>query len=210
MVKLKNRKKMWGVVILAGVGFALGGCASKGPYQEPQDGPVASMRYVTAPDKFLIMLSTVDLQECKPSGYVGFLSGGSKPDANRTGMIASEPPRDGILERRVRANERFAIVPNLAAAQVGAGEILFGLTPWMQADIQGRQPGACRIPVLVAEPNGEYEMAIAMTRGACAVKLEKLSRSASGEVQRQEIKGAAEGYVDVLPPLVRSTLKCSL
>lgn len=120
-------------------------------------------------------VSVVETGACTPLSDV-WVSGGQKRFySTRVGMLASSPPREGIVELEVPAGIPVGVPSNTHIAKLGWGEILFSTNPAMHGSIRGKQPAVCDAPVFTPRSDGQYEVTFEAGPGFCRVAIEELT-----------------------------------
>lgn len=164
-------------------------------YTEPEGVPTANLRIVQQePLAYYVFLSAYDPITCKLSAKVGWLSGGRDTDAERLGMPESQPPKEGVVERKIAAGQPIAFAPSLMFPRLsflqGVGAALF---PLGSSGNSVRNAATRMCPALVLNPvAGEnYELQVRPVPGECTARLYRLSIDAADAVIRDELQGQA-------------------
>lgn len=160
--------------------------ALAGKYPEPS-GETASLRIVLInPEAYSVHIANFDPITCKKTSDVGWVSGGRKIDAVRIGMPDSEPPREGIMERRIPANRPFAFGTNfIMPKQSIASSLMAAVNPTgASADkLSNAMAAICEAPVFTPVPGALYQLTFQPSPQGCASTLSRLESNDSDDVQ---------------------------
>jgi hypothetical protein len=164
-------------------------------YVEPEGVPTAKLRIVQQePLAYYVFVSAYDPTACKLSAGIGWLSGGRKVDAERLDMPESQPPKEGIVERKVAAGTPIAFAPSLMVPHVsflqGVGAALFPLGASGDS-IRNAATRLCPAPVFTPVAGENYELQLRPVPGECTARLYRLGVDAAGAAVREEIQGQA-------------------
>lgn len=206
-----SMKKYLGFIFFSLFALNMLGCSGVGYYVEPKDKGAAKLRIkIQEPIAYNMNIAMADTKTCKPTASLGLLSGATENDANRIGMLDAVPPREGIMERRIKPGAPLAIVPLLNWPKQSAAQILYsaaarvptaalgvpnptaGILDYQrQADANAYQasmnPGVCLSPEFTPESGKEYEVLFTQTPGSCKVSVSELSKAANGLTVRKDI-----------------------
>ena len=159
-------------------------------YSDPK-GDTAGLRIVLAnPEAYSVHIAEYDPVACKKAGDVGWLSGGRKIDAVRIDMPGSESPREGLLERRIPVDRRFAfgagfIMPkqSIAASLMGAAN-----PGGASANALAEAHSAfCEAPVFTPKAGQFYELHLHPQPQRCETNLFQLETLPDGRLKRTPV-----------------------
>lgn len=167
------------------------GTVSAKKYAEPT-GETAFLRIVMPnPEAYSVHIAEYDPIACKKSADVGWVSGGRKVDAVRIGMPDSEPPREGILERRIPANRPFAFGTGFIMPRQSIASSLMGAAnpTGASADkLRNAQSAICEAPVFTPLAGAFYELALHPQPQRCETTLYRLETGPDGSLRRTEVE----------------------
>lgn len=166
--------------------FASGNIGAKN-YTEPT-GNAAGLRIVLVnPEAYSVHIAEYDPVACKKTGDVGWLSGGRKIDAVRIGMPGSEMPREGLLERRIPADRRFAIGAGFIMPKQSISTSLMGAISPGGASAKAltdSQSAFCEAPVFIPLADQFYELHLHPQPQRCESTLYRLETLTDGNLKR--------------------------
>ena len=131
----------------------------------------------------------LDEEKCVPKEAIAWVVGGTHPDANRVGMLDSQKPKDGIVERLIPVGNEFSVIPYIMP-KAGVADILFINVPGTKEAFGSRHTASCAVPIFVPEAGKQYEMEFRPSPIKCEVNLYVLDASADGSVNRVDIAAA--------------------
>lgn len=159
-------------------------------YVEPLN-ETANLRIVLInPDAYSVHIAEYDLTTCKRGADVGWISGGRKIDTNRIGMPGSEEPREGILERRIPANQPIAFGTRFIMPKQSILSSLMGATNPLGASataLADAQSAVCEVPIFTAIPGENYELHLQPLPKACEITLYGFTANPDGSSLREKI-----------------------
>ncbi|HWS40911.1 MAG TPA: hypothetical protein VN247_06440 [Arenimonas sp.] len=157
-------------------------------YVEPISD-TASLRIVLLnPESYSMHIAEYDLTTCKRGADVGWISGGRKIDTTRIGMPGSEEPREGILERRIPANQpiafgtRFIMPKQSILSSLMAATNPGGANATALADAQA---AICEVPVFTAKPGELYSLHLQPLPQSCKSELYRIQVNTDGTLQHE-------------------------
>jgi hypothetical protein len=169
------------VIFFTPVGYALAG-----KYPEPS-GETASLRIVLInPEAYSVHIAAYDPITCKKTSDVGWVSGGRKIDAVRIGMPDSEPPREGILERRIPANQPFSFGTSFIMPKQSIASSLMGAVNPAGAsadNLRNAMAAICEAPVFTPAPGALYQLTFQPRPQGCESSLSRLESNHAGDMQ---------------------------
>jgi hypothetical protein len=150
-------------------------------------GETASLRVVLMnPEAYSVHIATYDPIACKKTSDVGWLSGGRKIDAVRIGMPDSEPPREGILERRIPANRPIAFGTSFIMPKQSIASSLMGAANPAGAsadNLRNAMAAICETPVFTPVPGALYQLTFQPRPQGCESSLSRLESNPAGGMQ---------------------------
>ena len=170
--------------------FIFCGTASAKKYAEPLSD-TANLRIVLInPEAYSVHIAEYDLTTCKRGADVGWVSGGRKIDSIRTDMPGSEPPREGILERRIATNKPIAFGTGFIMPKQSILSSLMGATNPSGASataLADAQAAICEVPVFEAKPGENYELHLHPLPQACTSQLFRMTVDTNGSLLREPV-----------------------
>lgn len=169
--------------------FASGNIGAKN-YTAPT-GDAAGLRIVLAnPEAYSVHIAEYDPAACKKTADVGWLSGGRKIDAVRIGMPGSEAPREGLLERRIPADRRFAIGAGFIMPKQSIAASLMGAANPGGASASAlaeAHSAFCEAPVFTPKAGQFYELHLHPQPQRCEINLFQLEALPDGSLTRTPV-----------------------
>ena len=166
--------------------FACASYALAGENPEPI-GETASLRVVLMnPEAYSVHIAAYDPIACKKTSDVGWLSGGRKIDAVRIGMPDSEPPREGILERRIPANRPIAFGTSFIMPKQSIASSLMGAANPAGAsadNLRNAMAAICETPIFTPVPGALYQLTFQPRPQGCESSLSRLESNPAGGMQ---------------------------
>ncbi|WP_297800483.1 hypothetical protein [Arenimonas sp. GDDSR-1] len=139
------------------------------------------------PEAYSVHIAEYDPVACKKTGDVGWLSGGRKIDAVRIDMPGSEMPREGLLERRIPADRRFAIGAGFIMPKQSISTSLMGAISPGGASAKAltdSQSAFCEAPVFIPLAGQFYELHLHPQPQRCESTLYRLETLTDGNLKR--------------------------
>ena len=142
------------------------------------------------PEAYSVHIAEYNPIACKKGSDVGWVSGGRKIDMVRTDMPGSEAPREGILERRIPANQSIAFGTSFIMPKQSILTSLMGATSPNGASataLADAQAAICEVPIFTALPGENYELHLQPLPQSCKSELFRLQVNADGTLRREAI-----------------------
>jgi hypothetical protein len=159
-------------------------------YTEPK-GDSAGLRIVmTNPEAYSVHIAEYDPAVCKKTADVGWLSGGRKTDTVRIGMPGSEAPREGLLERRIPVNRRFAFGAGFIMPKQSIATSLMGAVNPSGASANAlaeAHSAFCEAPVFTPLVGQFYELHLHPQPQRCETSLFQLEIMPDGSLKRTPV-----------------------
>lgn len=142
------------------------------------------------PEAYSVHIAEYNPIACKKGSDVGWVSGGRKIDMVRTDMPGSEAPREGILERRIPANQSIAFGTSFIMPKQSILTSLMGATSPNGASataLADAQAAICEVPIFTALPGENYELHLQPLPKACEITLYRFTANPDGSFLREKI-----------------------